>query len=73
MPDPPDGGLAAPLSPVAAHSLLNSASVIVLGLGTLERWESLPDAERREVLARVRRHAEELAMGLKELIQPVVL
>ena len=73
MPDPPEGGLAAPLSPVDAHSLLNSASVIVLGLGTLERWESLSDAERREVLERVRRHAKDLAIGLKELIQPEVL
>jgi len=73
MPDPLEGGLAAPLSPVDAHSLLNAASVIVLGLGTLERWESLPGAERREVLARVRRHAEELAIGLKELIQPEAL
>ena len=73
MPDPPHGGIAPPISPVDAHSLLNSASAVVLGVGTLERWESLSDAQRREVLARVRRHAEELAMRLRELIQPEAL
>jgi hypothetical protein len=80
MPDRPERigdrprTLAAPLSPVDAHVLLNSASVVVLGLATLEaRWESLGDAERRVVLARVHRHAAELATGLKEVIQPETL
>ena len=73
MPDPPHGGIAPSISPVDAHSLLNSASAVVLGVGTLERWESLSDAQRREVLARVRRHAEELAVRLRELIQPEAL
>jgi hypothetical protein len=79
MPDVPErtvgrprtGSLLLPLSPVDAHGLLNSASVIMLGLSTLDDgWGALPDAERRDVLARVRRHADLLAAGLRELIQP---
>jgi len=67
------GELAAPLSPVHAHVLLNSASIVVLGLSTLvERWESLADGERLEALEPLQRDALELAIGLKQVIRPAL-
>ena len=68
------GGVAAPLTPVDAHDLLSSASVISMGLATLGvAWESIGDSERRDVLERLRRHADDLTAALRALIQPDAL
>ena len=59
------------LSAVAAHALLNSASVVMVGAATLEAdWEILSDDERHDILDRVRRHATHLSGTLAELVQP---
>jgi hypothetical protein len=55
---------------VAAHNLLNSASVVVLASSLLrDSWELLSDQDRLDMLNRLSRHADFLAAGLKELVQ----
>lgn len=55
---------------VAAHNLLNSSAVVVLATSLLrDSWDRLSDDDREEMLARLARHADIVATGLKQLVQ----
>lgn len=56
------------LGSVAAHRLLNSSAVVAMGISTLLRlWDSLPTAERTNLLLRMESHATTVDDGLKLL------
>jgi hypothetical protein len=60
-----DGG-----SAVAAHNLLNSSAVVLLGTDTLaEHWGELTDDDRTRLLKRVHVHAVAVDRQLRELIR----
>jgi hypothetical protein len=53
---------------VAAHGLLNSSSVVCMGISTLLRlWEHLPGPERQHLLQQMAAHAAAVDDGLKLL------
>src|SRR3954463_8681840 len=53
---------------VAAHGLLNSSSVVCMGISTLLRlWDHLPVPERQHLLQQMAAHATAVDDGLKLL------
>ena len=65
---------AASIDAVAAHGVLDSSSVVLLGSALLdEQWASLSAGERRDIAARVHRHAVAVSAGLTQLTRSGVL